>query len=381
MTSLLYRQVLTLADKKKIAILITRMDLGGAQEVALETAAGLDPARFEAFLLAGPGGMLDAAASARLGARYVAVPPLVHPISPLADLKALLWLVRYFYRERPDVVHTHSSKAGLVGRLAAWIAGVPAVVHTVHGWSFHDRMKYPLRGGMVRLERRLAALTDTLCVVAESCRDKGLFNDIGEAWQYRLLRAGVDLEAWRALKPLAHEGVVVGCIANCKDQKNPLDFVRVAALALENAPSARFVYVGDGPLRAGAEALAAELGVADKVNFLGWAADPRALAAGFDVFLLTSLWEGLPCVFPQALSLGLPVVATNVDGAPEIILEGENGYLCQPGDIPALAGRVAALVNDAELRARLGAHARGSVGEAFGFADMVAQSAALYGGF
>ena len=367
-----------LSQKKKVAILITRMDLGGAQEVALETAAGLDPERYEVTLLAGPGGMLDAEAERRLGPRFVRVPSLRHPISPLNDLKALIWLFRYFYRERTDIAHTHSSKAGVLGRIAAWAAAVPLIVHTVHGWSFNDRMKNPLRFFYIQLEQMLATVTDALCVVAQSCKDKGLYNRVGVSGQYYLLRAAVNLKEWRAAARQNHQGVVIGCIANCKEQKNPLDFVRVAAKVLQSAPDARFVYVGDGPLKVQAEALAQTLGVADRVAFTGWAENPRSAAAGFDLFLLTSLWEGLPCVFPQVLAMGIPVIATHVDGAPEIISEGVNGYLCQPGDVAALADRVTALALDDGLRLRMAQAAKDSVGGEYDFPEMIRGTEKIY---
>ena len=378
----------------RIAIVITRLDLGGAQEVALETAARLEGARFEARLLAGAGGFLDGEAKKRLGKRLVLLPDLVHPISPLQDLKALFQLWSYFRRERIQVVHTHSSKAGLLGRVAAWLARVPRVVHTVHGWSFNDEQSGGLFFAYQSLERLLAHFTDTLAVVAQSCRDKGLLNGVGKPHQYALLRAAVDLKAWaqaprnkRALlaalrktprPPKQAPRFVVGCIANCKAQKNPLDFVRVAARVLKEVPQACFVYVGDGPLRASAEALAVQLGVAARVRFLGWQKEPQALAAGFDVFLLTSLYEGLPCVFPQVLVQGTPVVATGVDGAAEIVREGVNGYLCQPRDIEALASRVTALLTDKALRQNLGAAAALSIAEEFTVDDMIVRSAALY---
>jgi glycosyltransferase involved in cell wall biosynthesis len=381
---------------KKIAIVITRMDLGGAQEVALETAKRLDPALHDVVLISGEGGLLDAAAEAALGPRFIRLKSLKHPISPWDDFRALCALAAHFYRQRIDLVHTHSSKAGLLGRLAAWAAGVPAIVHTVHGWSFHDFMRQPQRWIFINLERLLAGVTDALAVVALSCRDKGLLWGIGDPQHYFLLRAGVDLKSWGALQSgraarstlgaalkakgaeLQDSDVLVGCIANCKPQKSALDFVRTAALALKSAPQARFVYVGDGPQRQAAEGLASELGIAGRVHFLGWAEEPQPLACGFDLFLLTSLWEGLPCVFPQVLAAGIPVVATNVDGAPEIISEGKNGYLCQPGDVEALAERVAALVLKPELRQRLSAAAKAGLSPEFGFEDMAQRTGLLY---
>jgi glycosyltransferase involved in cell wall biosynthesis len=373
----------------RVAIVITRLDLGGAQEVALETAAGLDPARFEATVFAGAGGDLDAEAVRRLGSRFVPVPHLVHPIRPHKDLLATLWLAWRFRRDGVRVVHTHSSKAGLLGRVAAFLARVPRVVHTVHGWSFNDFQGSLAFQAFVLIEKALAPLTDVLAVVATSLRDKGLLQGIGQPHQYALLRAGVDLGAWRrtprsrkALQALVPglKPKVVGVIANMKHQKAPLDFVRIAARVCRDHKDVDFVYVGDGPLRSQAQALAAELGAAKRVHLLGWQRDPRALAAGFDVFLLPSLFEGLPCVYPQALSLGLPVVGTQVDGAAEVIREGVNGYLCQPRDVEALADRVGELLKDAGLRQAMGAAAKRGVGPEFSYADMVQRSAALYEG-
>jgi glycosyltransferase involved in cell wall biosynthesis len=377
------------AARLRCAIVITRLDLGGAQEVALETAAGLDPSRFEAFLYAGAGGALDEEARRRLGSRFVPVPSLVHPIRPFSDLKAFFWLAWRFRRDGIQVVHTHSSKAGLLGRLAARLAWVPRVIHTVHGWSFNDFQRTPSFKFFVWLERFLAPLTDVLAVVAYSLRDKGLLQGIGQPHQYALLRAGVDLEAWRRM-PRSRRALlkqipklkpkVVGVIANLKPQKAPLDFVLVAARVCREHKDVDFVYVGDGPLRAEAQGLAASLGVAKRVHLLGWQREPKALAAGFDVFLLPSLFEGLPCVYPQALSLGLPVVGTQVDGASEIVREGVNGYLCQPRDVEAMAARVSALLESAILRKKLSAAAKRSVDEDFSFNAMVRRSEALYEG-
>lgn len=373
----------------RCAIVITRLDLGGAQEVALETAAGLDPARFDVFLYAGAGGELDEAARLRLGNHFVPVPALVHPIHPLKDAAATLWLAWRFWRDGVRVVHTHSSKAGLLGRLAAFIARVPRVVHTVHGWSFNDFQRTPSFMVFVALERLLAPLTDVLAVVAFSLRDKGLLQGIGQPHQYALLRAGVDLGAWRrttrsrralgALIPRL-KPKVVGVIANLKPQKAPLDFVRIAAAVCRERKDVDFVYVGDGPLRGEAQALAKRLGVDKRVHLLGWQREPRALAAGFDVFLLPSLFEGLPCVYPQVLSLGIPVLASQVDGTSEIVREGLNGYLCQPRDVEAFAARAGALLEDAALRRSMSAAARKSVDKDFDFAAMVQRTEEIYEG-
>lgn len=371
----------------KVAIIITRMDLGGAQEVALETAARLDPGRFDVRLLAGAGGQLDAEAVRRLGVRFVPVPHLVHPISPFKDLAAILWLRSYLARERISVVHTHSSKAGLLGRLAAFLARTPKVAHTVHGWSFNDFQPAPAFAAFLWLERGLARLTDHLIVVAKSLRDKGLLLGLGRADQYVLVRASVDLSLWAgtrrsraALRTLLPglRSKVVGVIANLKPQKAPLDFVRVAARVSGRRKNVDFVYIGDGPLMGEARALAQSLGVAAQVHFLGWRREPRFLAAGFDVFLLPSLFEGLPCVYPQILCMGIPVVASQVDGAAEAVKEGVNGFLCQPRDVEAMADRVGALLDDGVLLRRLSRGAKAGVDRQFGFDAMIEKTAAVY---
>ncbi|HTB23400.1 MAG TPA: glycosyltransferase family 4 protein [bacterium] len=371
----------------KVAIIVTRLDLGGAQEVALRTALGLDPGRFDVRLLCGEGGQLDEEARRLLGPRFVVVPFLRHPISPLNDLAAAAWLWNYLVREGVRVVHTHSSKAGLLGRLAAFFARTPRVAHTVHGWSFNDFQSGPAFMAFVLMERRLARVTDHIIVVASSLRDKGLLLGVGRPDRYALVRAAVDLPAWSrtprsraALKKILPDlkARVVGVVANLKAQKAPLDFVRIAALVCRGRKDVDFVYIGDGPLRPEAEALARSLGLSGRIHFLGWQRSPRQLAAGFDVFLLPSLYEGLPCVFPEVLSLGVPVVASQVDGAAEIVKEGSNGFLCQPRDCEAMADRVAALLDRPALLRRLSAGAKRSVGAEFSYGAMLERTAAIY---
>jgi glycosyltransferase involved in cell wall biosynthesis len=375
--------------KTKVAIIITKMELGGAQQVALETAKRLDPERFEVWLLSGEGGLMADEAAQALGDHFVSRSFFKHEISPLRDLAATLWMAWFFLKHRIQVVHTHSSKAGVLGRAAAWVAGVPIVVHTVHGWSFHDFMGRLSRRFYVLLERILAAVTTRLLVVAESLEAKGLASGIGEHGQYQLIRAAIDVPVWRSVRAnraaklrelgLPPGTLLVGTLANCKAQKNPLDFVAVAARVVKGHPQAAFLYIGDGPQREGAETEVRRLGLEKKVRFLGWRRqDSKEITACLDVFLLTSLWEGLPCVFPQAFLLGLPIVATAVDGAQEVVKEGVNGFLCQPKDVEAMADRVSWLLARPAVRRTLGLAGRKSVGKEWDFGDMARRTAALY---
>ena len=373
----------------RVAIIITRLDLGGAQEVALETARRLESRGMDAVLYCGEGGRLLETARQSLGSRLVVLKALKHPLSPAWDLVVTLQLAWMLWWRGVDVVHTHSSKAGMVGRAAAWLAGVPVVCHTVHGWSFHDFMSPLLRRFYSLLEKAAAMVTDQLVVVADSLASLGLAQGIGDEGRYTTIRAASDLDSWKkkpARKPLLKamglkgNPPVVGTLANAKAQKCPEDFVRVAAQVLKKVPSAHFAYIGDGSRRGAAQSLAANLGIAQRVHFLGWKDQPQDLAAAYDVFLLTSLWEGLPCVFAQAMSAGIPVVATQVGGAAEIVREGKTGYLCQPHDTEAMADRVAVLLKKPALRRRLSAAARKSVGPQYGFEFMADATAGLYRG-
>jgi glycosyltransferase involved in cell wall biosynthesis len=379
--------------KIKVAVLITRMDLGGAQQVALETACRLSRKAYDVSLLAGAGGELEAEAQARLASSFKALPYLKHPISLLDDLWAVLKLTAYLYGSKTQILHTHSSKAGLLGRVAAALSGVPVVVHTVHGWSFNDTQSAFLRRGYAFLERLLAYGTDALVVVAESCRQKGQLQDIGHAAQYHLIRAAADIRPWqqavskrsagRELLGIPEGVPVVGTLANLKPQKDPLTFVRTAAHVIKAWKPGQgacpvFVYLGDGPLKAQAQALAKALGIEAQLRFMGWVKDPQNYMAGYDVFLLSSAFEGLPCVFPQAMALQLPVVATHVDGAPELVKEGVTGFLCLRQDAESLADRILLLLADPLMRKEMGQAGAASLGPEWSYDDMVKKTEALY---
>ena len=337
---------------------ITKLDVGGAQDTAVELCARLDRGRYRTVLVAGPweggdGPMADEARSRGVDVRIV--PNLVRPLSPVRDVRAVAALVRLFRDLRPDVVHTHSSKAGIVGRLAARLAGVPVVVHTVHGWSFNDRMGRLRRWTYRALERRAARRTDALVVVCDRDRRRGLDARIGADDTYALVRSGIDVRAFdrwvdpavaRSMLDLPLAGPVVGSVTRLTRQKDPLTFVRAAAAIRRAVPDANFVLVGDGPLRADVEKEAAELGLLDQLVVAGVRRDVAAVLPAFDVFVLSSLWEGLPRVVLEAMAAGVPVVATDVDGVGEAVVDGRTGRLVPPADPHALAAATVALLDD-----------------------------------
>ncbi|MEW6247490.1 MAG: glycosyltransferase family 4 protein [Nitrospirota bacterium] len=369
---------------------ITKLELGGAQEVALFTVSHLDRARFRPALVTGPDGLLTAEAKALSGVDVQVLPPLRREIRPLHDLLALIQLVRLFRKLRPTIVHTHSSKAGILGRWAAWFARVPVVVHTVHGYGVTPRQPAWLRKMLVGLERFTGRVTTHWVAVSKADIEQGLRWGLFTRERVSLVRPGIDPRPFstalsdsqrhrlRAEVGVQDGELLVGTVACLKPQKAPLDFVAVAARVCRRLPSVRFVLVGDGELREPVEAAIRKAGLQERLRLLGWRRDVPALMQALDVFLLTSHWEGLPRVLLEARASGLPVVATRVGGSEEAIVEGEHGWLCRAGDVDGMAQRVCRVLEDAGRRSRLRVR-RDPLPQEFEIHEMVRQYEALYG--
>jgi len=364
---------------------ITRLELGGAQRVVLHTAEALDRAHFEVALAWGPGDLLDDEAMAIPGLERIPVPTLVRPVAPISDLRALASLRAAVRSFRPGVVHTHSSKAGVLGRLAARLEGVPAV-HTVHGFGFTPLQSAPKRFVFRSAERMMARVTDHFVTVSETDRQRGIEIGLFPPEKATVIRAAIDLDRFRGATggDAARErlGVppdvpLVIQIGNFKPQKAPLDFVRVAAAVGERYPDAWFAMVGDGPLRQAAEELAGELGIGDRMIFAGWWSDVTGLLAATTVSVLTSRHEGLPCSVVESLAAGVPVVATAVDGTVEVVRPGDNGLLAEAGDVEGLTQAVSRLLANPDLRRRMAAAAPENL-EDFDRKRMVRQQEDLY---
>lgn len=377
-------------ETNRILHLITRLIVGGAQENTLDTAAGLDPGRYGVKVISGPqtgseGSLIEEALYRGIDLEILDC--LVREVSPFRDVQAISSLVRLMRRGRYSLVHTHSSKAGILGRIAARRAGVPHIVHTVHGWSFHDWMPRTVRQLYIRLERHAARFTDRLVVVAEKDVSKGLDNGIGRPEQYSLIRSGVDLAAfdpsrYNSLTVRAELGIpagvpVLGNAGRFSKQKNPLDWARIAGRVGREIPDAWFLLVGDGPLRASVEAELERENIRGRTVLTGLRRDIPAVMAAMDLFLITSLWEGLPRVIPQAMSMGIPVVAYRSDGAGEAVSHGMTGYLVEPGRIGEAASHCSALLRDRPAATGMGDLAR-AAGREFGVGDMIRRIDEMY---
>ena len=371
----------------KVAHIITRLELGGAQQNTLYCCAHHDRRFFEVILLCGKGGYLDAEAAKIRDCKVYFLDELKHPIRPWWDFLAYSRVVSILREEKVDLVHTHSSKAGLLGRWAAKRAGTPRILHTVHGWGFFPGQFFLKRLFFQLLERATAPFTDLLVAVSAQNKKEGLAAGIGKDSQYRIIHSGIE-PAPLAL-PAALAGrlkkkwalgsrPVVLVLSNFKKQKSPLDVVKTAKILEALCPEVLFLWAGDGPLRGEVEAQIQSEGLQKKFKLLGWREDVGELLAVSDVLLLTSLHEGLPRVVLQAMAAGKPVVATAVNGTPEAVEAGVTGCLRTPGDTRGLAEDLNRILSDKGLGKKMGLAGKRALKGTFRINEMLREIEKLY---
>ena len=344
--------------KPRLLILITLAEPGGAQESVSLLLPAL-AARFDVMLAAHGSGPLSESARGA-GVPFVELRHVRRPIHPWHDMLGLIELFRLCRRFRPDIVHAHSSKAGALGRLAAALAGVPIRVFTVHGWAFGAY------GGLqgrcyLWLERWLSRLTTSVVCVAVAVRELGLTARACEPGQTVVIHNAVDVTSFPGLRPRSDPPLVisVGRFAF------PKDFDTLVRALASIRPDFRAVLVGDGPELFQVRAALRRHGLLPRVELLGARRDVHDLLASADVFVLSSRSEGFPVSILEAMAAGLPVVASDVGGVAEAVVEGETGLLVPAGDAAALARALERLLEDPALRSRLGEPGRERAGRFF----------------
>jgi glycosyltransferase involved in cell wall biosynthesis len=370
----------------RVVHVITRLIVGGAQENTILSCRGFIERGYDVTLVTGPetgseGSLQD---QARTGCgRVIVVDSLRRDPHPLRDFLALVALVSLFRRLRPDIVHTHSSKAGILGRAAAWIAGVPVIIHTNHGMPFHDRQPAPVNWLWRLLEKLAARVTRRLICVGETVRRASIRARLAPAEKHEVVYSGMELPSAREYAPLRakfrgiyglEEGApVIGWLGRMAPQKGPRDFLEVLESAFAARPDARAIMVGDGPMFPGIVSAVRAKPWASRFSFGGGVSPvlvPGHLAA-MDVFVLTSHWEGLPRTAVQAALAGLPVVAYDVEGASEVVRSGETGFLVPVGDRRALADRVIEVLSMPDRGRAMGLRGREILGDRFDARRMV----------
>ncbi|MBY0276539.1 glycosyltransferase [Candidatus Binatia bacterium] len=320
--------------------------------------------------------------------RLVRIPSLGRELSATRDLRTLAALLALVRRVRPHVVHTHTAKAGTLGRLAAILAGVPVRVHTFHGHVFDGYFSPAKTRAFLAVERALARRTERILTVSDHVRDELLALGIGRPEQVTVVPLGLDLApftraeeergALRRELRVGDDTPLVGIVARLVPIKAHEVFLDAAARIAARVPTCRFVVVGDGERREELTAHARELGIGERVHFLGWRADLVRVHADLDVMLLTSRNEGSPVALIEAMAAGLPVVATAVGGVPDLVRDGVHGHLAAMDDAAALAEATIALLADPVRRHALGMAGRARVLARHGAERLVADVDRVY---
>lgn len=373
---------------KKINLLyvITKLELGGAQKQLLNLIDNLDREKFNLFLITAKDGLLLKEALSLNGLIVKKSKWLERSINPLKDLLALIEIYRFIKRNKIKIIHTHSSKAGILGRFAAKLAKVKVIIHTVHGWSFNDYQPSLLKIFFIWLERITAKFTDKLIVVSNYDKQKGLIHYIGKENKYHLIYYGINylefnIKNQNIRKELGINAgdLVVGMVSCFKPQKSPLDFIRLAFLVNQILPDVKFLLVGDGILHKHIERLINRFNLQKQVILTSWRKDISRILTGIDIFVLTSLWEGLPISVLEAMASCKPVIATDTGGIREVIIEGKTGFLVQPQDIKKMSVKLITLLKNENLRKQIGQNARDYLSFNFYLKDMIENNQNLYG--
>ncbi len=377
----------------KIINVITRLNIGGASPPVISVAAGLQRMGHDSLLVVGTPGATEGSMNAdaeRAGARLLEIPELRRDPDPLDDARALAALVRLFRRERPDVVGTHMSKAGALGRVAAKLAGVKVVVHTYHAKAFYVFNSRWKERATILAERGLAHLTSGSIVVSEKQKRDFIELGIDRAERLRVVRYGLKLEPFLeapngprtlrqelGLPPGCRLVGVVGRLVRIKGQEM---FIRAAAELARQFDDVFYVLVGGGDSQGDYEALARELGLEGRMRFTGWRRDIAQVLPNLDVVVLptTNDFEGTPLAVIEALAARRPVVATDVGGVAEVIHDGETGLLVPAHDVAAIVRSVAAMLKDPARAADMADRGRDLVSRLYREKDMVENIEAFY---
>jgi glycosyltransferase involved in cell wall biosynthesis len=363
----------------KILHLITRLDMGGSAQNTLLTCHNLSR-QYEMIMVCGLSQESNMTApereavdkqiedARRNGVRVIRIPSLVRRISPLNDVRALYDIVRLIKAETPDVVHTHTSKAGILGRLAARIAKVPTVVHTPHGHVFYGHFDPLISRIFLWIEKLFAPLTDRVVTLTAGENRDYLELNVYPREKLVKIHSGVDIEKFKQVPDsavekkrslgLGQDGLVVGFIGWLMPIKGPMHLLRAMATVWQDHDDTNLVLIGKGDLDVALRAEAMKMSANGRVNFLGWRSDIDAIMPLLDILVLPSLNEGMGRVLVEAMAAGKPIVASNVGGIPDLVQHEYNGLLVPPADEKALAAAIMQLINNPEKAKLMGQRGR-----------------------
>jgi glycosyltransferase involved in cell wall biosynthesis len=375
----------------RVARVIARLNIGGPAQHAIFLSAGLDRARFATTFITGLVGETEgdfARGAIAQGVHPIVIPELGRNIRPGRDLRVLIKLTLLFRRLQPDIVHTHTAKAGALGRVAAWLAGVPVKIHTFHGHVLDGYFSPMATRALIGVERRLARLTDRLVTVSPRLRTQLLGMGIGRPEQIEVIPLGLDLQRFRQAAPepptlrrrlgLAAGTPLLGIVGRLVPIKDHATLFEAMALLRSGDQATHLVVVGDGEERARLAGLAGRLGLGGRIHFLGWRADLETILNELDVVICASKNEGTPVALIEAMAARVPVLSTNVGGVADLVTHGETGWLVPADDPSAMARAIGDLLGDPALRARLAAAGQTVVLERHQVAGLIRRVETLY---
>ena len=372
------------AGKIKVLQIIARMNVGGPAVIVADLMRGLDSSRFEQMLITGycADNEADYLETVATDVKATRIGGLGRSISPMADARAFLKLIALIRRENPDVIHTHTAKAGVLGRLAAILAGSKALkVHTFHGHLLHGYFAGWKIKLVIAIEKFLATRTDILIAVGNQVRDDLLNVGVGKAAQYKVFYPGlpapadIDRDAARKAIGLDLNAIYCTFVGRLTQIKRPDRLLDVVAACQARGLNLHFLVAGEGELFESSKARALEENL--PVTFLGWRSDIDQLFAASDLAILTSDNEGIPLTLIQAAFAGIPIVAPRVGSIADIVIDGETGFLTST-QAGAMASALSALVTDEDLREELGSVGRAHAEKYFSLEKSLADHASLY---
>lgn len=378
----------------RILRVIARLNMGGPAIHVSSLAAGLEPRGYETTLVAGSlarGEDSMAFLAERLDIPVRTIPELQREVSPIDDARSVRRMREIIRELRPHILHTHTAKAGAIARAAALVSGAarPAIlVHTFHGHVLKGYFDPVRTAFFKKVERSLARVTDALVAVSPEVRDELVAAGIAPREKFSVIRLGIPLEErlgdatadldYRRLYGISESAFVVGWVGRMTDVKDTDAVLEIVGAARDRGLEAVLVMVGDGPDRVRLEQLAHDIGIARSTFFVGYQPEVAGYYRLFDAFLLPSVNEGTPVSAIEALASGTPVVATRVGGVPDVVRDGEDGFLFEPGDTDDAAERLALLASDATLRSALGASGRERVLRRYSVSRLVEDVDRLY---
>lgn len=378
---------------------ITRLDMGGSAQNTLKTCMGLSGKNYRIVLICGAShesnmteieshavtANIDAAQ--KQGVTVIVLPMLVRRINLVIDSLALAVLLRLIRRERPAIVHTHTSKAGVLGRLAAWIMRVPVIVHTPHGHVFYGHFSKQLSNIFLHVEKAFDKITDRTIALTDGERNDYIRQSVSRPESLVKIHSGVNIEKFidpvvdiaakkerLGIKPLE---TVVGTVGWLLPIKGPTYLLKAMVQIWPDYPNVKLVYVGKGHLELSLKTMADKMDVQEKTLFLGWRDDVHEIMQTFDIFVLPSLNEGMGRVIVEAMAAGKPVIASRTGGIPDLVREGETGRLVEPCDAKELAAAISDLLENPEQGETMGREGRRRC-HLFSEAAMIAKIDQLY---